>query len=121
MQKEVVIQIIQHHSEILSKLTLPVEIVQTLYTEEVISEETFDVMESSKGSLAGGPLRALSSTISDDLNQIKVFCSVLLKSEETVRIANDILKEYSKCFYIYLLKLWNFHRLNVSSITSKPI
>ena len=44
VQKEVVIQILQHHSEILSMLTLPVEIVQTLCTEEVISKETFDVV-----------------------------------------------------------------------------
>ena len=97
MQKEVVIQILQHHSEILSKLTLPVEIVQTLHTEGIISKETFDVVESSRGSLAGSPLRALSNTVSDDPNQLRVFSSVLLQSEETVRVANNILEEYGKC------------------------
>ena len=95
VQKEVIIQILQHHSEILSKLTLPVEIVQTLYTEGVISKEIFDVVESSRGSLAGGPLRALSST--EYPNQLRVFSTVLLQSEETVRVANDILEEYGKC------------------------
>ena len=97
MQKEVVIQILQHYFEILSKLTLPVEIVQTLYTEGVISKEIFDVVESSRGSLADGPLKALSSTVSDDPNQLRVFSTVLLQSEETVRVANDILEEYGKC------------------------
>ena len=93
MQKEVVIQILQHHSEILSKLTLPVEIVQTLYTEEVISKKIFDVVESSRGSLADGPLRALSSTVSDDPNKLRVFGSVLLQSRDTVHVGQDILEE----------------------------
>ena len=122
VQKEVVIQILQHHSEILSMLTLPVEIVRMLCTEEVISKKTFDVVVRSRGSLASGPLRVLSNTVSDDPNQLRVFCTVLLQSEETVRVANNILKEYGKCFIIYsLLKLLNFYRLNVSSVTSEPI
>ena len=97
VQKEVIIQILQHHSEILSKVTLPVEIVQMLYTEGVISKVTFDLVESSGGSLADGPLRALSSSVSDDPNQLRVFSTVLLQSEETVHVANDILEEYGKC------------------------
>ena len=97
MQKEVIIQILQHYSEILSKLTLPVEIVQTLYTEGVISKETFNEVQRSGGSLTDGPLRTLSSTVSDDPNQLRVFSTVLLQSEETVRVANDILEEYGKC------------------------
>ena len=97
MQKEVIIQILQHHSEILLTLTLPVEIVQTLYTEGVISKETFDDVEKSRGLLTDGSLRALSNTVSDDPNQLRVFSSVLLQSEETVRVANNILEEYGKC------------------------
>ena len=73
------------------------EIVQTLYTEGVISKEIFDVVESSRGSLADGTLKALSSTVSDDPNQLRVFSTVLLQSEETVEVANDILEEYGKC------------------------
>ena len=81
----------------MSKLTLPVEIVQTLYTEGVISKETFDDVEKSRGSLADGPLRALSNTVSDDPNQLRIFSTVLLQSEETVRVAHNILEECGKC------------------------
>ena len=72
------------------------KIVQTLYTEGVISKETFDEVERSGGSLANGPLRALSSTVSEDPNQLRAFATVLLQSEETAYIAKDTLKECSK-------------------------
>ena len=72
------------------------EVIQTLYTEGVISKEIFDEVEKSGGYLAEGPLRVLSSTVSKDPNQLAVFASVLLKSEETVRVAKDTLKDYGK-------------------------
>ena len=87
---------LQKHSESLSQLLLPMEVVQALYTEGVFSKETYDDVEESGGYLAEGSLRALSSTVSKDPNQLKVFASVLLKSEETVRLAKDTLKDYSK-------------------------
>ena len=86
-------QILQRHSVKLSLQTLPVE---TLYTEGVISKETFDEVESSGGSLIDGPLRTLFSTVSEDPNKLRVFGSVLLQSEDTVHVGNDILKEYGK-------------------------
>ena len=64
-----------------------------LYTEGVISKKIFDVVESSKGSLADGPLRALSDTVSDDPNKLRVFSTVLLQSKDTVRVGQDILEE----------------------------
>ena len=89
-------QILQKHSENFSHLLLPMEVVQTLYTEGVISKKIFDEVEKSGGCLAEGPLRALSSTVSKDPNQLKVFASVLMQAEETVRVAKDTLKDYGK-------------------------
>ena len=97
VQKEVIAQILQQYSKVFSKLTLPGEVVQTLFTEGVISKETFNEVQRSGGSLTDGPLKALSSTVSDDPNQLRVFSTVLLQSKETVRVANDILEEYGKC------------------------
>ena len=76
-------------------------VIQTLYTEGVISKETFDEMERSGGQLTAGPLRALSDTVSEDPNMLRVFGSVLLHSEDTVQVGQDILREYGKCFYIF--------------------
>lgn len=67
-----------------------------LYTEEVISKKMFDEVEKSEGVLTDDLLRALSSIVSGDPNLLRVFCTVLLQSEETVRVADDILKEYGK-------------------------
>ena len=89
-------QIFQKHSESLSKLVLPMDVVQTLYTEGVISKETYHEIEQSGGSLADGPLRALHNTVSNDPRQLKTFASVLLQSEETVCVAKDTLKDYGK-------------------------
>ena len=89
-------QILQKHSESLSQLILPVEVVQMLYTEEVISKETLDEVMRSGGSLSDGPLRALSSTISEDQSKLRVFACVLLKFKNTVHIGQNILKEYCK-------------------------
>ena len=72
------------------------EVVHTLYTEEVISKETYDEIEQTGGLLTDDSLRALSSTVSKDPSLLKTFASVLLKSEETVRVAKDTLKDYGK-------------------------
>ena len=73
------------------------EIVQTLYTEGVICKETYDEIEQSEGLLADDPLRALHSTVSKDPRQLKTFASVLLRSEKTVNVAKDTLKDYGMC------------------------
>ena len=91
-------QMLQKHSDRLSPLNLPVEIVQMLYTERVISKETLDEVNRLGGVLGDGPLKALHTTVSEEPNKLKVFASVLLKSEQTVLIAKDILKEYGKYF-----------------------
>ena len=70
------------------------EVTHTLYTEDVISKETFDDVKRSDGSLPGGPLRALSNTVSKDLNKLETLGTVLLQSEETVGIGKSILKDF---------------------------
>ena len=67
-----------------------------LYTERVISKETLDEVIRLGGVLGDGSLRALCTTVYEEPNKLKVFLSVLLKSEQTVSIAKDILKEYRK-------------------------
>ena len=89
-------QILQKYSESLSKIVLPSEIVETLYTDGIFSKETFDEVTKVGGSLAGGPLRALSNTVSKEFNQLRVFATILLQSEDTADVAQDILKEYGK-------------------------
>ena len=80
----------------LAPSSLPTEVTHTLLTEGVITNETFYEVERSGGLLADGPLRALSGTASKDSNQLRVFGSVLLQSEDTVHVGQDILKEYGK-------------------------
>ena len=92
-------QMLHRHTDKLSPLTLPVEIVQLLYTERVISKETLDEVNRLGGVLREGPLKALCTTVYEDPSKLSVFASVLLKSEETVLLAQDLLKEYSKQIY----------------------
>ena len=86
-------QMLQRHAD---KLILPEKIVQILYTERLISKETLDEVIRMEGVLGDGPLRALCTTVSADPNKLRVFASVLLKSEETVMIGDNILQQYSK-------------------------
>ena len=89
-------QMLHKHTDRLSSLTLPMEIVQMLHAEKVISKETLDEVNRSGGVLGEGPLKALRTTVYEEPNKLKKFASILLKSEEVVQIAQDILQEYSK-------------------------
>ena len=91
-------QMLHKHSDRILPLTLPVEIVQMLYTEKVISKKTLDEVNRLGGVLGDGPLRALHTTVSEDPSKLKLFASILLKSEQTVSVAKDLLKEYGKFF-----------------------
>ena len=115
VQKELPSQILQKHSE---HLILPMEVVQTLYTEGVISKETLDNVQRSGGSLTDDPLRALCCTVSKDPKNLKVLASILLQSEDTVHAGNVILKEYGKWFKLLLsLQYYYFNRPSLSSTT----
>ena len=89
-------QMLQKHSDRILPVTLPVEIVQMLYTERVISKETLDEVNRLGGVLRDGPLRALCTAVYEDPSKLKLFTNVLLKSEQTVLIGQDILKEFGK-------------------------
>ena len=107
VQKEVATSLLQKHSESLLQLILPSDIVNILYKEEVISKETFDEVEQSSR-ITNGQLGALSSTVSEDPNKLRVFTSVLLRSEETIRVGQIILKEYGKLLYLQIHSIKNF-------------
>ena len=81
------------HYERLSQLVLSVEVTQMLYTEKIISKETFHEMERLGGSLADTPLMALHTTMSRDPSQFTMFANVLLHSKKTVLIAQDVLND----------------------------
>ena len=110
-------QILQQHTDRLSPLILPVAIVQMLYTEGVISKETLDEVNSLGGKVGDDPLRALCATVYEDPNKLRIVADILLKSEQTVSIGQDILKEYSKQIMVYFLVVV----LNIIFIDSKII
>ena len=60
----------------------------------IISNEIIDELQKSNIS----SLRALSGTASDNPNQLQAFSTILLRSEDTVQIGQEILKEYGKFF-----------------------
>ena len=79
-----------------------------LYTERVISKETLDEVNRLGGVLGDDPLYALHTTVSEDPSKLKVFASVLLKSEQTVPVAKDILREYGR-FLILIIIIFLFY------------
>ena len=90
-------QILQNHFESLTRLSLPLNVVQTLYKERVISEVTLHQLEKVGGSLTTRQLRELHYKVLKDHNQLTVFTHVLLLSEKTAEIGASILNEYRKC------------------------
>ena len=71
--------------------------VQTLYKETVISEDTLHQLQKVDGSLTTRQLKELHDKVLKDHNQLAVFANVLLLSEKTVEIGVAILNEYRKC------------------------
>ena len=89
-------QILHKHSESILQLPLPTKVIQTLYTEEIISKQISNDLEDSEGYLTYHQLTVLYTSMSENPNQLRQFATVLQQSEDTVCVANDILKEYSK-------------------------
>ena len=75
-----------------------------LYTEEVI----FDELDRSRGFLTDGALKAISSVVNEDSNKLRVLCTILQQSEETLCVATDMLREYGK-WYISILIVLSFY------------
>ena len=65
-----------------------------LCTEGVISKETFDEIHRSGGLLTDGPLKALSCTVSENPDKLRVITAVLQTSEETIHLGKEMFKEY---------------------------
>ena len=101
-------QILQKYSDRLSQIAVPFEL---LYTEGVITRETSEEIEMLGGYLINGPLRSLRNAVYKDHDVLKRFASILLKSEDTVSLAQDILNDYSKCIMNH-----NVHAFNRSKI-----
>ena len=85
--------------------SLPMEIVQMLYTENIISKETLNEINTLRGVLSDGPLRALCTTVYEDPGKLKIFASILMKSEQTVSIAKNVFTDYGKYQDICICKL----------------
>ena len=110
VQKELTKETLEKHSESFSQHVLPMDVIQMLYTEDVISKETFDELDRSRGFLTDGALKALSSVVYEDPNKLRVLCTVLQQSEETVRVATDMLREYGKWYKSILIVLSFYFR-----------
>ena len=91
-------QILLKYSDKLSQVAVPFEL---LYTEGVITRETSEEIEMLGGYLINGPLRSLRNAVYKDHDVLKRFASILLKSEDTVSLAQDILNDYSKRIVMY--------------------
>ena len=89
-------QILQKYRNKLSQVTLPVQLCQLLLTEKVITKEVLDEIKALGCHFVNGSFRALRYTVRRDHNKLRIFASILLKSEDTVTIANEIFNDYSK-------------------------
>ena len=96
VQKQLTNQMLEKHFESLSQFVFPMEVIQMLYTEDVISTDAFNELNRSRGFLADGTLKALFSVVYEDPNKLRVFCTILQQSEETICVATDMLREYGK-------------------------
>ena len=94
-------QILQKYSDRLSQVTLPVQLCQQLLTEKVITKEVLDEIKAFGHHLVNGSFRALRYTVCRDHNQLCIFAAILLKSEDTISIATDIISDYSKPLILY--------------------
>ena len=61
-------------------------------------KEIFDELDRSRGFFTDGALKALSSVVYEDSNKLRVLCTVLQQSEETVCVATEMLREYGKWY-----------------------
>ena len=104
-------QMLQKHLDRLSNVQFPMQIFHILYMERVISKQTFDEANKSEDVVIEDCFCALCDVVSEDHTKIKVVGSVLLKFEQTVLIAKDILKEYSK-YWINLETIFYGFTLN---------
>ena len=83
----------QRYSVRLSVVSISEESVDLLCTERLISNETRTQVETAGGFLLGDSLREIRTSITEDHNKLRPLGDILLKSDETKTIGQDILKE----------------------------
>lgn len=90
---------IQKQYDRLSPPTNPIKIIQMRLT----VKETLEKMNRLGYLLTDGPLMALHTTLSEGPSKLKVFIRILLKSEQMLPLARDIIEIYlSTRYYFYL-------------------
>ena len=88
--------IFQRYSVRLSAVSISEESVDLLCRERLISNETRTQVETAGGFLLGDSLREIRTSITEDHNKLRSLGDILLKSDETKTIGQDILKECGK-------------------------
>ena len=83
----------QRYSVRLSVVSISEESVNLLCTERLISNETRTQVETAGGFLLGDSLKEIRTSITEDHNKLRSLGDILLKSDETMTIGQDILKE----------------------------
>ena len=86
----------QRYSVRLSVVSISEESVDLLCTERLISNETRTQVEMAGGFLLGDSLREIRTSITEDHNKLRSLGDILLKSDETKTIGQDLLKECGK-------------------------
>lgn len=89
-------QLLLQHSDNLSWLILPEDLILLLRTEGVISKEVQSGITNSGSLLVGEALRAVCVTVAEDHNKLRVLAEVLLKFERTAVTGKNILEKYSE-------------------------
>ena len=89
-----------HFGRLQQSLQNPISVAHFLHNEKIISETMLNSVKSPSQTLSDRRtilLTALQYAIHTNYQFLKVFAEVLLKFTENVPLANEILKDYSKC------------------------
>ena len=102
-------QLLLQHSDNLSQLILPKDLILALRTEGVISKEVQSSITKSGNLLVGEALRAVCVTVADDHNKLKVLADVLLKFKQAEILGKDLLEDFSKYNNDIMLYINNYY------------
>ena len=86
-------QLLQHYSSRISQATLSEESVDLLHTEGLISEETLREVKSCGYTLFDDAMREIYTAVAYDHNKLKSYCRILFRTEDTVKMANELLQD----------------------------
>ena len=95
-----------HFGSLQQSLWSPISVARFLHNEKIISETVLNSVKSPSQTLSDRRiilLTALQNAIHTNYQFLKVFAEILLKFTKNVRLANKILKDYSKCVGIYCI------------------